>query len=218
MRAPAAFWAVLLAGGLFCQSAKAHTLDLTTAKLSLRDEHVEVIVELDLLQLFDKTPTELAVLSDDALLSQLDHAKALLQKQTELRTRGARLPVAVTGFPSREDLRMMAATTAGNGSPHGPLVRIRLESAATLRDATELSIALPAALGPVVTTFVQPTTRFLSPGQTTSFAVLTPQAAAPHPVRAAAPWMMTGLALVGLGLVRRSQRIAPQQTRNHPGG
>ncbi|MFO0654398.1 MAG: hypothetical protein U0787_04900 [Polyangia bacterium] len=205
MNGKAIMLSALLWLGFSQPEAHAHALDLTTAKVSLRDAHAEVIIELDLLSLFPKTATELAVLTDAELDAELANAKQHLSQQTDLRSDGKRLPIAVTGFPNRDDLRMLAATTSANGKQHGPLVRIRLESPAQIQEAKQLGIGLPAVLGPVVTTFVQPSTQFLSPGQSTTFPVLAVPRTDSLPLHYAIPWIATGLALTGLWVVRRRQ-------------
>lgn len=193
MRVRALLLVGLLQFGLGLKSADAHALDLTTARVSMRDAHVEVVVELDLLKLFRRTPTELATLPDAELDAALQDVKKLLQTQTVLHRDSQPLPFAVTGFPGRDDLRAMAATTAGSDKQHGPLVRIRLESPTTLSAVQKIGISLPVAVGPVVATFVQPTTHFVSPGQNASFFVLQNQRAEPRPSYFA--WLVSGLCL-----------------------
>lgn len=206
MKARALILAGLLFVGLRITPADAHALDLTTARVSLRDAHAEVIIELDLLQLFSKTPTELATLPDSELDAALQDVKKLIQTQTVLSCDSHGLPVVVTGFPGRDDLRAMAATTAGSDKQHGPLVRIRLESPATLRQAETIGIRLPSAVGPGVVTFVQPTTHFVSTGQSVSFAVRTDQRAETRPSYSYLAWLVSGVCLTWVWLVHQRRR------------
>lgn len=203
MRGRASLLAALLTLGLPQAPVRAHSLDLTTARVSLRDAHVEVIVELELSLLFARSPTELAALPDAELAAQREQAKRRLESETRLHSDGQRLPVVVTGFPSHEALRAIVVAAASTGEPHGPLLRIRLESPATLPESRQIAIGLPAALGPVVATFLQPTTRFLPAGETSAFTVLAPPSAPPPPRRFGILLLASGLAAACLWVVWR---------------
>lgn len=204
----------LLLLGLWPARGWSHALNVTTAKASLRDAHIEVIIELDLQLLFQKTTKELAALSDSDLDAALQDAQKLLRSQTLLRGDGQTFSAAVTGFPTRADLRTMAETTSTRSPEHGPLIRIRLESLTPAAEWTQLSIALPASLGPAVVTFVQPTTQLVASGQPAAFAVLTPARSGTREVCAAASLFAAGIALAYLGCGLRSRKptrsTAPQ--------
>lgn len=203
MKARTLLLAGLLGVGLSPIFAEAHALDLTTARVSMRDAHVEVVVELDLLKLFARTPAELATLPDAALDAARVDVKKLLETQTVLHSDSQPLPLAVTGFPGHDDLRRMAAATVGSDNQHAPLVRIRLESPATIGQAKQIGISLPTAMGPVVATFVQPTTQFVSPGQTASFSVLADQRSETRPSYSYFAWLVAGLCLAWVWLNHR---------------
>ena len=152
--------------------ARAHALDLSTARVTLRDEHVEVLLDLDPFLLAGADPTDVAIASEDDLTACLLHARHVLESQTILKADGAPLGLVLRGFPAPPEFRAMAAVRSAAQKEHGDPVRLRMEASQTVAGARSLSLLLPAVLGPSVVSFVQPTTRYAAPGLATSFTVL----------------------------------------------
>lgn len=154
-------------------SAQAHALDVGTARVTLRDAHVEVIAEWDLFLLVEGTPTTVATASESDLVTlhaKLEHA---IEAQTVLEVDARTTPMALTGFPGPNELRGIAAALSAEGKDHGALVRMRLEAPAAFPAATSVALRTPVALGPVLVSFVQPASSLVAPGGRASFPVLT---------------------------------------------
>lgn len=193
---------------LFESAASAHTLDVTTARISLRDEHIEVILELDPFLLMNAGPTEVATTSEADLLLRLTAAQQILTVQSKLVVDGVPIPLTLRGFPTPPEFRAMAATLSAAQKEHGELVRLRMEAAPAVPGAKSVALSLPKVVGPAVVSFVQPSTRYLPPGETSAFSVLQ----APRPLRPGVLWQwlagvlaVTALALTWL-IGQRKQR------------
>lgn len=153
-------------------AAAAHPLDVGTARVSLRDQHLEVLAEVDLLALSAVDPTALATSDDATLQAAWDGLRHALEAGAHLGVDGLERPLTVTAFPSVAELRALAATLSAAGRAHGELARVRLECERPVVEARALSLVLPEALGPVLVTFVQPATRYTAAGRSASFEVL----------------------------------------------
>ncbi len=212
--------AALMAAWLGASStARAHSLDEGTARVTLRDEHVEVTTEWDLFLLVDRSPTDVATARAETLAETYGRLRRAIEEGTTLRADGSRVPLELTGAPSAEELRALAATLSASGREHGARVRLRLESRSPVRDVRRVTLSVPPALGPVVVTFVQPATWYTRPGATASFDVLAP-ARAPTPVTVTASakpppptsrdvWLGLALTFAGaVGLVVKRRRDA----------
>lgn len=150
----------------------AHTLAEGTARVSLRDGHLEVQAEWDLFLLAAATPTVIATEDDEALLAHHAALRRAVVSGTQLRVDGRPLALEATGFPAPAELRALAATLSAEGREHGALVRLRLESSAQAVAGREVHASFPPALGPVLATFVQPSTVYAPPGARAVFPVL----------------------------------------------
>ncbi len=150
----------------------AHTLAEGTARVSLRDGHLEVQAEWDLFLLAAATPTVIATEDDEALFAHHAALRSAVVAGTQLRVDGRGVALEATGFPAPAELRALAATLSAEGREHGALVRLRLESSAQAVGAREVRVAFPPALGPVLATFVQPSTVYAPPGARAVFPVL----------------------------------------------
>lgn len=153
-------------------SAVAHPLEEGTARITLRDGHVDVVAEWDLFALVAAPPTTVATCDETTLGSLHDGLRHRIETETALRVDGTAVPLSLTGAPDRAEFRALAAQLSAAGQEHGARVRLRLESARTVQGARRLSLRAPAALGPVVVSFVQPASRYLRPGSEADFEVL----------------------------------------------
>lgn len=153
----------------------AHPLEEGTARVTLRDDHLEVAADWDLFLLVDGAPTAVATCSDEALATTYARLRREIEEGTTLRVDGSLVPLTLTGFISPPELRAMAATLSASGQDHGERVRMRLEARRAVPNARAVTLSAPAALGPVVVSFVQPATRYAWPGRPASFDVLSTQ-------------------------------------------
>ena len=178
--------ASMLALFAFSDPSWAHALDLGTARLALRDGHVEILAEVDLFLLSDASTTAIAISTEPELAAQSARLVTAVETGTKLTIDGAPATLRVRGMPPPAELRAMAATLSADGKDHGRLVPIRIEALGAFHEPKTMSLALPSVLGPVLVTLVQPVTRYAAPGATASFVVTTSSVpSAPPPTSAA---------------------------------
>lgn len=193
-------------------SASAHTLDVSTSKVALRDDHVEISAEWDVFLLLAGSPTALATASDDELARARAALVTTIEAETHLAIDGTERHLTARGIPEGAELRALAAQLSASGHDHGSLVRFRLEAAGEARSPHRITVASPAKLGPVLTSFVQPQMRFAQPAEVASFEVLGPPvpavseggggskpALSPGPVDASRWPLVAGLSLALMG-------------------
>ena len=155
------------------QPSWAHALDLGTARLTLRDDHVEILAEVDLFLLCDASPTAIAISTEPELGAQSARLVTAVETGTKLTIDGGPVSLRVRAMPPPAELRAMAATLSADGKEHGRLVPIRIEALGAFHEPKSMSLVLPSALGPVLVTLVQPVTRYAAPGAPASFVVST---------------------------------------------
>jgi hypothetical protein len=190
--------------------AAAHTLDTGTARVSLRDAHLEVHAEWDVFAAADTTPTALAIATPEEAVEAHARLRRTLEEGSWLEVDGRARRLAITAFPSVDELRALAATLSAQGLEHGALVRVRLEAAEALLDAERVHVRFPTAVGPVLTTFVQPSAVFAPPGAVARFGVLVPRARGAVPAEPSIAWAFGALAsLAAVALARVLQQRKP---------
>lgn len=153
-------------------TAHAHPLDESTARVTLRDAHLEVVIDCDLFLMVSSTPTEVATSTEDSLREVHARLRRELEAGTSLRVDGSLAPLSVTGFIEPAELRAMAATLSASRETHGARARVRLESSRVYDNPRSVTLSGPTSLGPLVVTFTQPATRYAWPGRPASFDVL----------------------------------------------
>lgn len=159
----------------------AHALDMNTARVTLRDDHIEVALEVDLLTLVSAAspkhpdPTALAVSDDAALIAVVQRTKDLLQSGSRLTVNGVTAPLVVTAFPTAGEVRFLAAYASANQQAPHELVALRLETPKPVSGAKNIALTLPKEAGQVLFTFIQPATRLAAAGERVGFSVLVPQ-------------------------------------------
>lgn len=196
--------------------AHAHTLSMNTARISLRDEHIELQAEIDprvFASRLDPQTSDFGKLDAAALQAWVTRANEILAKQTTLRVDGqpvdAELRLGIDSKLLDEQSRASAAPA------HEHLVPIRWEVREPFVAAKRIEVVFPAALGPVLVTFVQPATHWTAPGTTAGFSVLQSADEAPNqgPVRnrwgelAAVLAFVAILLNVGIALRKRKNEI-----------
>jgi hypothetical protein len=212
---------VLALGLALPAAAEAHTLTMTTARVSLRDDHLDLHLEIDAAALLGQVsgldPRALGALGEAELAALSARAQAELLTGAALDADGARVPLSLRAFPPVAALRALIARRAASAEGHGELVSVELEGAGSIVGAQQVALRLPPALGEALVTFVQPTTRWIQPGNGASFAVLAPPAAPPPaaaPGSARQPWIAGAAVLLALAaafsnLSLRRRRVDP---------
>jgi hypothetical protein len=177
---------------LVASVAAAHALTESTARLSLRDGHFELSADVDLMLLADLDATAVATASTSDLVAAHARLRQALESQTALVVDGVKIPLRLTAFPEPTQLQVVAAALSAEGRSHGGMVRIVFDSETLAPAASAVALSLSPALGPVVVSLVQPTTRYAPPGQPAVFALR------PAPTRSTAA--LVALAM-GVGLL-----------------
>lgn len=212
------FWACLLATLWLAFPAEAHVLEANTARLTWRDQHLEVAAELDVLALMQAAlpghpdATALAVATDEDLAARVQATRQTLIEETRLQVDGHAQQLVLTAFPTATEVRFLAALHSSQPDGHPGLSSIRLEVPSPVVEARRVSLQMAPAAGRVLCTFVQPVTQVASPGAPVEFAVLR----APQPAPTSDPqlWLAVGGAGVCVGfllavLVRRGRVNRP---------
>lgn len=172
-----------LAAAAWAALAAAHELPLATARVSLRDAHFDVAVDVDVVAVVSSAAgvdaTTLATAPDDVLRAHVEKGRALLAASSRLEVDGARLPLHARTFPAPLEVRALAARASAAADGHADLVPVALEAAGAFPAARAVGFALAPAAGPAVVSFVQPATRWVAPGRSAQFTVLAPAASAP---------------------------------------
>ncbi len=172
----------LLGIGLSCglclapQVAGAHVPQESTARVSLRDGHVALSLNFDLVGVLEHehgAALMFGQVSEEALAQELDNIKHVLEQETTMRLDGEPVPLRVQEFPSLDAIQRQAvqALVRSDLDPHGPvsLQEVRLLAVAAFPDAQTLSLSLPGVMGRSFVTFDEPRSRLVEPGKTASF-------------------------------------------------
>jgi hypothetical protein len=165
-------------------AARAHALDVTTARISLRDAHIEVFVEVDSVKLVvlysgaAKDAASLAAASDAELEAWVAAARIATERGTQLRVNAVQVPLVLRAFPTATEVRGMAAQLAASPTAHLEMSAIRFETTAVVANAASVTFELPQPMGRVLCSFVQPAMHLAAAGEASTFSVLS-QASAP---------------------------------------
>jgi hypothetical protein len=187
------------------RSAVAHTLDLTTARIALRDNHVDMTVEIDSVQMVRKvasvaafdSATTIAAASDEELTGWVLAARKAVSEDTHLYANGAAVALTLRAFPTPSEVRFVAAQASAAAHPHVEMSMLRFETTEALPHVRAISASFPSVFGRVLCTFMQPATVLADPGSKASFGVLE----APLVVDGKAPSMLQKLGSTGLAIV-----------------
>ena len=165
-------WMIGLCIGAYSAPSEAHIPGENTARITLRDNQIEVVAELDLLALGDEGATEIATRSESRLNELIAGWVAMLETETQLVVGESPVGLVVRQMPSPPEIRAAAAMVSAGKHQHGQPFKVRLESTKSVGDSRTVSLVLPTALGPSFVTFVQPSTQYAQPGVRTTFEVL----------------------------------------------
>ena len=163
-------WLALVAC-LAAPAAGAHALSETTARLTLRDGHFDVVLDVDLFLLVPEGPTAVATATGEAVSGRLAALRQQLETGTRLQVDGARVPLRWKDGPSAAAFQAAAAVLSASGMEHGERFRVGLDAVESNLGAREVALEVPAGLGPVVVSFVEPVTAYLPPGGQARFTV-----------------------------------------------
>jgi hypothetical protein len=193
-------WVAALLVGLFTStSGFAHTADLTTARVTLRDGQVAVTAHVDLVEHMERVrPTApetvplglLAVVDPDAFEAIAEVAFRSLRDGTWVAVEGRPLALVGWRFPSPDRLRAVAqhawmASTVDEHA-HRTLTAVSFEARVS-RPAQAVTLGMPPELGPVLTSFIQPTSRMAPAGAAVTFDVTARSISVAPPSRAPGP-------------------------------
>ena len=148
--------------------------------------------------------TSLATARDDTLAEYVAETRRVFETEARLDADGSPVEITLRTFPTPPEVRMRAAQASATHEDHPGRVQLRFESSASLLEARTLAVTLPRSLGPVLVTFVQPSTRLAATTGPAQFVVLgapriiSTSDAAPPTARAWAAAAACALALLGL--------------------
>lgn len=91
---------------------------------------------------------------------------------TNVQVDEVRVPLEIRIFPSPEEMRAVAENPNATPHEHGQLMTVRWEATERFANPQKVSLTFPKEIGPVLITFVQPTTRWTQPGSAAVFPVL----------------------------------------------
>ena len=176
MRSPLLGLGVLCGLFLVPPVAGAHVPQESTAHVSLRDGHVALSLDFDLVGVLEHehgAALMLGQVSEEALAQALGNIKHLLEDETTLRLDGEPVRLQVQEFPSIDEIQRQAvqALVRSDLDPHGPVPHqeVRLQAVAAFPGAQSLSISLPAVMGRSFVTFDEPSSQFVEPGKAVTF-------------------------------------------------
>ncbi|HMY19864.1 MAG TPA: hypothetical protein PKA58_26240 [Polyangium sp.] len=173
---------------------------MNTARVSLRDGHLEVFAEID----------EMAL---EALRSPADTARMQRLLETDMHLHVDDVPVEMelrpVVFPDKEP--------AAAPHNHGALVPIHWESKRRIFSGAKIAVVFPKELGPVLISFVQPSTNWTPAGTTAQFAILEAPRQTPPAEPSRNGWGIAAMTLACLAILgnvmlfrrRRSTTLTP---------
>ena len=160
--------------------AQAHTLEVATAQVTLRDGQVAVRAQVDVLGLMQQAsvtddPVGLLAVVDPVAFDVLaDETWELLKRQTRLQVDGDVVSTVGWRFPDVAQLRADAQRAwmaqAVEEHVHPTFSELTFE-ARLVRPPTTVEVALPHAVGPVLIHFVQPVGQLAKPGHAVAIRV-----------------------------------------------
>lgn len=166
----------LVAGLSF--DALAHSMPNHTARIELRDQHIRIRLEVDMLGWL----AELNKGKDGATIkmSFLQAQKTLPRAREDLEQLASLLvddklsKLQIMGFPNRDTIRMLFTNLAAKpaGHNHGEFSTIYLQGVPLGQQPHSVSLKLPPSLGEVLVSFVQPSATLARAGNKASFEVL----------------------------------------------
>jgi len=194
--------------------AEAHELSMNTARVSLRDAHLEMTADLDPLALLrhlhagsSGNDTDMAPLDDTQVQALVARAKHVLETETRVEANGTSMALEIHLALEPNEVRKYLQMSTEERHEKAFLIPVRWEAKEPLVGVKQIQVVFPATLGPVLITFVQPTTHWTAPGTAAVFSVLEKPMASPRKNSWAEGAMV--LAVVGIllnfGISRRKR-------------
>lgn len=216
-----ALLAIAAALGPLERAAAGHALDLTTARVTHRDGHVEVLVEVDVLRLVTqevaeaKDATTIATADERTLATFVAGARSAMEGGGSLEADGASVPLVLRTFPTSSEMRFAAAEASASPDHHPAVSTVRFETTAPLGHPRRIAVKLPSSLGRILYTYVQPETHLSESGAPASFAVLAPareSATEATPPPTSRTWLALGAGLLGIAALALQWGRRPTRT------
>jgi len=147
--------------------------------VSLRDASVEVTADIDprplLARLQAGSEANAAappVLEEAELRALFARAEEVLESETRLSADGQRIGLIVHVPLDPSEMRALLQASPETRHERAHLIPVRWEAKEPLVSAKQIEVMFPAVLGPVLITFVQPSTRLTPPFASATFSVL----------------------------------------------
>lgn len=183
----------------------------------MRDAHLEVAAELDPLPLLAQMQSnpaanfaELSTLDEQELRDLLARANNLLEADTRIEVDGRRVAAEIGHAFDPVEIRRLLQSSAEGQHKHASLVSVVWEVKEPLIAAKRITAAFPAVLGPVLMTFVQPSTHYAAPGAPAMFSVLEKPANTASDVSKRSGWAASAVFLAVVAILLNA-RLAWQK-------
>ena len=175
------FWGLVIGTTLATPVALGHPSQDTTARISLRDQAVEVHIKVKILDwlalLSTQEKGQKPVFTEEAIPELLKVAQSELLTNTSLSVGKKRPRIKLTHFPAAREIKALLryfAWTAERGAhlPHGfGWIDLTLASQERVERGGKISLKLPHSLGPTHVTLVQPVHIHIGAGGEAKFAM-----------------------------------------------
>ena len=158
------------------QTAGAHELKNTTARVELRDNHIRILIDTQVLDWLALLGNETRTFDSKDIPARLTLAKQTLRDETLVRIDKGWAEVRVLDLPKEKDILAMLEHFAwvqerGKPLPHGfGWTTLQLEAVIETTNPKTIHVSFPASLGETGITFSQPTSQWVQPAQSASFA------------------------------------------------
>ena len=175
------FWGLVIVTTLAAEFTHAHPSQDTTARISLRDQAVEVHIKVKVLDwlavLSEQEKGKSPGFTDEAIPDLLKAARTELLGKTSLLVGKKRPRIKVTHFPSTRDIQALLRyfTWTTERAAHLPRdfgwIDLTLASQERVDRGEKISLKLPRSLGPAHVTLVQPVQVHIAAGGEAKFSM-----------------------------------------------
>ena len=214
----------LIATIAIAQNILAHELKNTTARVELRDNHIRILIEAQVLDWLALLGGNSQTFDSSDIPTRLALARERLSNETRVQVDDEWAQIRVLDLPKEKDIIAMLEHFAwvqeqGKALPHGfGWTTLQLEAVITSRKPKTVNVIFPPSLGEMGITFSRPSTQWVQPAQGASFSVTLPPSKDAEPTvhmnGLAAKWAGVGallLLFLVLSLGRKSATHKPHQ-------